>query len=164
MVSICDSQPSFKLWNKALEDLLSVITWWNGIGARKKPVAWEKLLNLNHKTEKEARDEKIVINKKVLRSKMTKRSTHAKTRQNACSPSTARTKSPAGRSSGEGATADAGATIAAIALRTASNFSSSGMWVLSMLENTDQNVRTIEQILFKYSRERHRHLNGLYWL
>ncbi len=67
-----------------------------------------------------------------------KKSTGEKTRQNARGPSTTGTRSPAGRSSGEGLQAEAGATTAAIALRTASNFSSSGMWVLSMIENTDQ--------------------------
>ncbi len=43
-----------------------------------------------------------------------------------------------GRSSGKGTDNRSCRTDAAIALRKASNFSSSGMWVLSMLENTDQ--------------------------
>ncbi len=43
-----------------------------------------------------------------------------------------------GRSSGNGARNRSCSSIAAIALRKVNNFSSSGVWVLSMLENTDQ--------------------------
>ncbi len=94
-------------------------------------------MNLNQKTEKEARDKKNVIDK-VLRSKVTKRSTGEKPVRTLTVHQLPGPRSLVGRSSGEEPQPKLERTIAAIALRTASNFSSSGVWVLSMLENTDQ--------------------------
>ncbi len=92
-----------------------------------KRVAWEKRLKLNHKTEKEGRDKTLSSTKSCEPSH--ENESRKKNLSDAHLPSTTRTRSLAGTFIWRGATTEAVVTTAAIALRTASNFSSSEPWV-----------------------------------
>ncbi len=102
--------------------------------------------------------------KRVLRSKMTKRSTHAKTRQNACRPSTARTKVTGRTFIWRGSYSRSRSDHRGNRAQDSKQFLIVRDVGLVYVREHRSNVRTIEQILFKYSRGRPLHLSPIYTL